>query len=172
MSRLNIEELVGGLLEAAMVSQGISERQHINALRNYFNPDGTPKLQNFKIGDKSLDVPLYILADHSSIGLQELDIEFEARLIFGDKESEVSNLKKSLLGLFKKQGYKHNIRGIEVDSGKNTDSSGMAKIRVKFKSDTKPEAVSRLVDAYIQRLGDSVQTEQGKGPAIKENVYK
>ena len=152
MSRLNIEELVGGLLEAAMVSQGISERQHINALRNYFNEDGTPKLQTFVIGDKTLDVPLYILADHSSIGLDELDIEFEARLIFGDNKGEVSDLKKSLLGLFKKKGYQHNIKGIEVDSGKNTDRSGMAKIKVKFKADEKPEAVSRLVDAYIQRM--------------------
>jgi hypothetical protein len=152
MSRLNIEELVGGLLEAAMVSQGISERQHINALRNYFNEDGTPKLQTFVIGDKTLDVPLYILADHSSIGLDELDIEFEARLIFGDGKGEVSDLKKSLLGLFKKKGYQHNIKGIEVDSGKNTDRSGMAKIKVKFKADEKPEAVSRLVDSYIQKM--------------------
>ena len=152
MSRLNIEELVGGLLEAAMVSQGISERQHINALRNYFNEDGTPKLQTFVIGDKTLDVPLYILADHSSIGLEELDIEFEARLIFGDSDSEVSDLKKSLLGLFKKKGYQHNIKGIEVDSGKNTDRSGMARIKVKFKADDKPEAVSRLVDVYIQKM--------------------
>jgi len=152
MSRLNIEELVGGLLEAAMVSQGISERQHINALRNYFTEDGTPKLQTFVIGDKTLDVPLYILADHSSIGLDELDIEFEARLIFGDGKGEVSDLKKSLLGLFKKKGYQHNIKGIEVDSGKNTDRSGMAKIKVKFKADEKPEAVSRLVDSYIQKM--------------------
>jgi hypothetical protein len=152
MSRLNIEELVGGLLEAAMVSQGISERQHINALRNYFNEDGTPKLQTFVVGDKTLAVPLYILADHSSIGLDELDIEFEARLIFGDSDGEVSDLKKSLLGLFKKKGYQHNIKGIEVDSGKNTDRSGMAKIKVKFKADEKPEAVSRLVDAYIQKM--------------------
>ena len=86
MARLNIEELVGGLLEAAMVAQGISERQHINALRNYFNEDGTPKTTSFKIGEKELTVPLYILADHSSIGLDELDIEFEARLIFGDSD--------------------------------------------------------------------------------------
>jgi len=154
MARLNIEELVGGLLEAAMVAQGISERQHINALRNYFNQDGTPKLQNFIIGDKSLDVPLYILADHSSIGLSELDIEFEARLIFGDNEREVSSLKKSLLGLFRKQGYEHNIKGIEVDSGYNPNNSGMAKIKVKFKSDEKPEAVSRIVDSYIQNMVD------------------
>jgi hypothetical protein len=153
MARLNIEELVGGLLEAAMVSQSMSEKQHINALRNYFNEDGTPMTKTFKIGEKQLVVPLYILADHSSIGLDELDIEFEARLIFGDDDTEVSDLKKSLLGLFKKKGYEHNIKGIEVDSGKNTDNSGMAKIRVKFKSDEKPEAVSRLVDAYIQALG-------------------
>ena len=159
MSRLNIEELVGGLLEAAMVSQGISERQHINALRNYFNEDGTPKLQTFVIGDKTLDVPLYILADHSSIGLEELDIEFEARLIFGDSEGAVSDLKKSLLGLFKKKGYQHNIKGIEVDSGKNTDRSGMAKIKVKFKADDKPEAVSRLVDVYIQKMTETGTNE-------------
>jgi hypothetical protein len=138
-----------------MVSQSMSERQHINALRNYFNEDGTPMTKTFKIGEKELVVPLYILADHSSMGLDELDIEFEARLVFGDNQNEVSDLKKSLLGLFKKKGYKHNIKGIEVDSGKNTNNSGMAKIKVKFKSDDKPEAVSRLIDAYIQALGST-----------------
>ena len=154
MARLNVEELVGGLLEAAMVSQGISERQHINALRNYFNEDGTPKTQTFNVGGKDLVVPLYILADHSSIGLDELDIEFSCRLIFGDEEKEVSNLKKSLLGLFKKKGYEHNINGIEVDSGYNPTEAGMAKIKVKFKADTKPEAVSRLIDEYIKNLDE------------------
>lgn len=152
MPRLNVEELVGGLLEAAMVSQGISERQHINALRNYFNEDGTPKTTTFTIGEKELVVPLYILADHSSIGLEELDIEFSCRLIFGDEDKEVSSLKKSLLGLFKKKGYEHNIKGIEVDSGFNPNETGVAKIKVKFKADQKPEAVSRLVDEYIKLL--------------------
>ena len=153
MARLNIEELVSGLLEAAMVAQSISERQHINAVNNYFNEDGTPKTQMFMIRGQEVNIPTYILADHSSIGLEELEIDFEARLVFGDETP--SELKKSLLGLFKKKDYeKHNIRGIEVDSGKNTDSSGLAKIKVKFKSDEKPEAVSRLIDAYIQGLDD------------------
>ena len=159
MSRLNVEELVGGLLEAAMVSQGISERQHINALRNYFNEDGTPKTTTFTIGEKELVVPLYILADHSSIGLEELDIEFSCRLIFGDEEKEVSSLKKSLLGLFKKKGYEHNIKGIEVDSGFNPNETGMAKIKVKFKADEKPEAVSRLIDEYIKNLEEPSVTK-------------
>jgi hypothetical protein len=154
MARLNIEELVGGLLEAAMVAQGISERQHINALRNYFNEDGTPKTKTFIVGDKQLVIPYFILADHSSIGLDELDIEFEARLVFGDSDTQVSDLKRSLLGLFKKKGYEHNIKGIEVDSGKNTDKSGMSKIKVKFKADEKPEALSRLIDVYIQNMSD------------------
>ncbi len=30
----------------------------------------------------------------------------------------------------------------------------MAKIKVKFKSDEKPEAVSRIVDTYIQNMVD------------------
>jgi hypothetical protein len=152
MAKLNIEELLGGLLEAAMVAQGISEKQHINSLSNYFD-DGVPKTVDFKIGDKTITVPLYILADHSSIGLSELDIEFEARLVFGSSEDQVSQVKRSILGLFKKKGYKHNLGGIEVDSGATrTNNSGMAKIKVKFKSDEKPEAVSRLVDQYIQKM--------------------
>lgn len=152
MAKLNIEELLGGLLEAAMVAQGISEKQHINSLANYFD-NGVPKTIDFKIGDQTITVPLYILADHSSIGLSELDIEFEARLVFGNSEDQVSQVKRSILGLFKKKGYKHNLGGIEVDSGATrTNNSGMAKIKVKFKSDEKPEAVSRLVDQYIQKM--------------------
>ena len=154
MARLNVEELVGGLLEAAMVSQGISERQHINALRNYFNEDGTPKTTSFNVGGKDLVVPLYILADHSSIGLDELEIEFSCRLIFGNDDKKVSGLKKSILGLFRKKGYEHNIRGIEVDSGFNPNNTGMAKIKVKFKADEKPEAVSRVIDEYIKHLDE------------------
>ena len=152
MAKLNIEELLGGLLEAAMVAQGISEKQHINSLANYFD-NGVPKTVDFKVGDKTITVPLYILADHSSIGLSELDIEFETRLVFGGTNDPVSQVKKSILGLFKKKGYKHNLGGIEVDSGATrTNNSGMAKIKVKFTSDDKPEAVSRLVDQYIQRM--------------------
>jgi hypothetical protein len=152
MSKLNIEELLGGLLEAAMVAQGISEKQHINSLANYFD-NGVPKTIDFKVGEKTVTVPLYILADHSSIGLSELDIEFETRLVFGNTDDPVSKVKQSILGLFRKKGYKHNLGGIEVDSGAtNTNNSGMAKIKVKFTSDDKPEAVSRLVDQYIQRM--------------------
>lgn len=161
MARLNMEELVGGLLEAAMVAQRISEKQHINNLANYFNEDGTPKTRTFKIGDREMEVPFYILADHSSIGLEALDIEFDARLIVGDNAP--SQLKRSLLGLFKNKedNYLHNIKGIEVDSGANPDGSGMAKIKIKFKSDEKPEMISRLVDSFIQRLDEPNQTNQG-----------
>ena len=151
MARLNVEELVGGLLEAGMVAQRIAEKQHINNLVNYFNADGSAKTQKFLVGDKEMDVPLYILADHSSIGLDELDVEFEARLVIGDNNP--SDLKRSLLGIFKnRKTEEHNIKSIEVDSGRTEDGSGMAKIKVKFKSDTKPEMISRLVDAYIQGL--------------------
>ncbi len=157
MAKLNIEELVSGLLEAALVASSISERQHINALRNYFDDKGNPKTTNVKIGGKDVTVPLYILADHSSIGLDELDIEFEANLNFG--ENEASGLKKSLLGIFKKKGYdEHNIKGIQVDNQSRTSDNGStAKIKVKFKNDTKPEMVSRLVDSYIQTM-DSTNT--------------
>jgi hypothetical protein len=155
MAKLNIEELVSGLLEAALVASSISEKQHINTLRNYFDDKGNPKTTSVKIQGKDVVIPLYILADHSSIGLKELEIEFEANLNFG---GETSSLKKSLLGIFKKEGYdKHNIDGIQVDNQSNSGDGSTAKIKVRFKNDTKPEMVSRLVDSYIQTM-DSTNT--------------
>lgn len=158
MAKLNIEELVSGLLEAALVASSISERQHINAMRNYFDDKGNPKTTSVKIQGKDVEIPLYILADHSSIGLDELDIEFEANLNFG---GEPSSLKKSLLGIFKKEGYdEHNIKDIQVDNqSKSGDNGSTARIKVKFKNDTKPEMVSRLVDSYIQTM-DSPNTSK------------
>ena len=154
MANLNIEELVSGLLEAALTAQNISERQHINSLRNYFDDEGNPKTTTVQIGEKSLEIPLYILADHSSIGIDKLDIEFEARLLFGDDDSKVSSLKKSLLGIFKKKGFKNNIKQIHVDSGHNPNNIGAAKIKVSFKADKKPEMVSRLIDSYISTMDE------------------
>ena len=154
MAKLNIEELVSGLLEAALTAQHISERQHINSLRNYFDDKGSPKTTTVQIGEKSLNVPLYILADHSSIGLDKLDIEFDARLLFGDDENKVSDLKKGLLGIFKKKGHKNNIKEIRVDSDYNPDNIGAAKIKVSFKADKKPEMVSRLIDSYISTMDE------------------
>ena len=154
MARLNIEELVSGLLEAALVAQNISERQHINSLRNYFDDNGVPKTTTLKVGEKDLKIPLYILADHSSIGLDKLEIDFDARLVFGDDDTAVSKLKKSLLGVFKKPNFEHNIKDIQVDSGFSLNSAGTAKIKVTFKADQKPEMVSRLVDSYIATMDD------------------
>ena len=156
MAKLNIEELVSGLLEAALVASSISEKQHINTMRNYFDKKGNPKTTSVKIKGKDIVIPLYILADHSSIGLKELEIEFEANLNFG---GETSSLKRSLLGIFKKEGYdEHNIDGIQVDNQKSGDGT-TAKIKVVFKNDTKPEMVSRLVDSYIQTM-DSTNTSK------------
>lgn len=152
MARLNIDELIGGLLEAAMVAKRLAERQHINNLSNYFDDDGNAKTTKFKVGTRDVEVPLYILADHSSIGLDELDVEFDARLIVGDHTP--STIKKDLFGLLKRKSTEevHHIRSIEVDSGKNENTNGMAKIKIKFKSDEKPEMVSRLIDSYIQNI--------------------
>lgn len=158
MARIVLEEILGGLQEAAMVVKNIAERQHIDNLSKYFDDKGNPYTQTFIIGDKSLEVPLFIFADHSSIGLDVLEIEFEARIIPQDKDVEQpSDVKKSLLGIFNRnKNRKHNIGNLEIDAEgpKTGDKSGMGKIRIKFKKDDRPEALSRVVDNYISLMGD------------------
>jgi hypothetical protein len=166
MSKLNIEELLGCLQEAAIVVKSISERQHIDNLSSYFDDDGNPIMRSFNIDGKSVKIPLFVLADHTSIGLDSLEFDFETRLL-PDSTSEPSELKRSLLPFLKrkfgkrrKKGgeIKHNVGNLTVDSQAATTwyggekKSGMAKIKVVFKKDEKPEAVSRLVDELIRRL--------------------
>ena len=102
-------------------------------------------------GTKEMDI--LMLGFVKSI-IDKLDIEFDARLLFGDDDSKVSSLKKSLLGIFKKKGFKNNIKQIHVDSGHNPNNIGAAKIKVSFKADKKPEMVSRLIDSYISTMDE------------------
>lgn len=154
MSKLNIEELLAGLLEASIIAQRVSEKQHIENISVYFDKDGKPKTKTFKIGNSDLEVPLFILANHQSLSIDELDIEFDARLLIG--ESQISQLKRKFLGDELSDGTNlsndeiKSIKSIQIDSGLNSVDSSIAKIKVKFKSDDKPEMVSRLIDSYIQ----------------------
>jgi len=159
MAKFNLEELLGGIQEAALIAKGISERQHINNLSSYFDSNGTPITTKFNINGVEVVVPLFVLADHSSIGLSELEMEFKTKLAIGDNEP--SKLKRGLLALFRKKEAKgeeikeHTIKNLQIDSGTvSKDSNGMAKIRVVFKADEKPEAVSRLIDRLIQTIDD------------------
>lgn len=147
MGKLNIDELISGLLEASIVAQRVSEQQHIINLNNYFNKDGTPKTTSINIGGKVLEVPLFTLANLSSINIDELDVEFDARIVVGDNKP--SNIKKTLWGLFKRDEHTdHHIKSIDVDSG----GTNTAKIKVKFKACDKPEMISRIVDMYVQKI--------------------
>ena len=237
MAKINLEELLGGLQEAALIVLGIQERQHINTISKYFTPEGAPITKTFIIGDKEIAIPLYILADHSSMGLEEMDINFDIRLLASDDRNP-SSLKENILPIFKKievetirgaqaalvklgnpyanmlgatgagangvdgqvgpksrealllyqknkglpetgevddatckslgvvtaSSYIHTVTNISVDSNApNSDNkAGMANVKVKFKKDEKPEAVSRLVEMLIQKLDDSGHSDKTK----------
>lgn len=236
MGKINLEELLGGLQEAALIVLGIQEKQHIDTISKYFTPDGIPYTKTFIIGDKEINIPLYILADHSSMGLEEMDINFDIRLLASDDRTP-SSLKENILPIFKKienqtikgvqaaliklgepyttmlgnsgpnkdgvdgilgpkckaaltkyqkdkklpqtgevddetckslgvataSEYTHTVTNISVDNNlASTDKAGMANVKVRFKKDEKPEAVSRLVEMLIQKLDDSGHTDKTK----------
>ena len=67
-----------------------------------------------------------------------------------------------LLGVATASDYTHTVTNISVDSNSpNSDNrAGMATVKVKFKKDEKPEAVSRLVEMLIQKLDDVSHTDK------------
>jgi hypothetical protein len=98
--------------------------------------------------------------DNFNISLAETDTLFEFLAVRATQTGvSVDKLKQSLLGIFKKKDYKNEVKEIYVDNSSHS-SSGRAKIKVKFKNDSKPEMVSRLVDAYIQTMDTSTISEE------------
>ena len=77
---------------------------------------------------------------------------------------EVDDATCKSLGVSTASEYTHTVTNISVDSNStNSDNkAGMATVRVKFKKDDKPEAVSRLVEMLIQKLDDVGHTDKTK----------
>ena len=140
-----LDQLTKGLFDAVVQAQSLAENQHIEALRKYFNDDGSPKCIEMVINGESVKVPLATLAPQSSIKIKELTMELKVRLNkFGKRESRCGG------GIFRKK----DAGAIDADLGASIlpTRNNYANLKITFEGSDPPEGLVRLNNNLIKQI--------------------
>jgi len=132
MNFVTFESLIRSIEASVVKSTEVLETHHVQRLLEYFNPDGTAKTVSLVLEGKKINVPVFTLVNHQSLAIDELEMEFRTRLC----DFEFVNNDPHLVCDIKKQ------------DPNNPDS--FANVRIKFKINDKPEAVSRICDDLLK----------------------
>jgi len=131
-SRLKLQKLIASLNNAVSSSVDFLEKQHVNNLLKYFDKEGNPVTSDFQVGDEVMRVPLFCLANHQSLSLKEIELEFSVSL--ADTEDSGADQDHIHIDL-------HHI-----------EKKRKMHVKIKMENNGTPEAVSRLNDELIQKI--------------------
>lgn len=137
---VDLTEIIKGMQFAVNEAQTILERHHLNSLLCFFTDNGEPKTVSLHLeGNKYIDVPTFTLASHSALQIDELEMQFKARI------QDVESFESDIDG----DGTLDRIAGFEVGFTPDiSDSSNFVNVSIKFKSISQSEGFSRVLDEY------------------------
>lgn len=163
--RENFNDLVCSIQDAFLQVNEMSEMQHIEMLRNYFDEENNPICieinypfieQDGRVTYHAMSVPKLCLVPISSLKLSEVMVDFKVKL-YGKislKEAEnVNTEEKNLLqATSKKQEKEQSYLGY-VSGGfgmRKDNDDNYAHIILKFTSEEAPEGLMRISDEMIK----------------------
>ena len=164
----SFDELISSIQEAFLSVNRLAENQHLEALHEFMEEDGSPKTIRIKYpyfnedGDveyRFVEVPELCLVPVSTLKLSEVSVDFKVKLAAeislkkdDDDEEQVAALsaegdKKPLLRIPKRRNRMGFIPGFRQ---KQDDS--YANITLKFNAEEPPEGMLRIRDEMIKIL--------------------
>ena len=135
----SLDSLVEALHSAVTEATHITEQQHLDRLRRFFDEDGNPRMMKFEnplsSTNKSFEVPEICMAPMNSIQIDEMEVEVKVKM------NKITNGK----------GEKGDRKSVGIDSTSWLPSSKeKVKLKIKFKSRDVPEGFSRLIENFIK----------------------
>lgn len=148
-SSVDLSDVIKGMQKAVNEAQKMLEMHSLKSIRNFFHEDGEPKTIELHLaGDDYLEVPVLALASHSSLMIDRLSMEFEAKIEqVGVRDAE------DLLRAVTRDG------SIEEDSAQEQTAvfgigfsgepnGNVIKVKMEFAAAKQPEGLSRILDEY------------------------
>ena len=78
-SSVDLSDVIKGMQKAVNEAQKMLETHNLRSLRSFFYEDGDPKTIELHLSDKNyLEIPILALANHNSLVIDKLSMEFEA----------------------------------------------------------------------------------------------
>ncbi|MGH0053644.1 MAG: DUF2589 domain-containing protein [Sphaerochaetaceae bacterium] len=160
---VDLSQVIRGMQHAVNEAQRTLETHHLRSLLRFFHKDGSPKTVDLHLGGtKHLDVPLVTLANHSSLKISELEMEFDAIIqdVHIDSRDELDTILKDSMDTSPSTdsnsplGNEGDAQGSAAFSiafsatEKSTRNPNTVNIRIKFTAVDQPEGLSRIVDEY------------------------
>jgi hypothetical protein len=151
---VDLSDVVRGMQHAVNEARQTLEAHNLKSLLRFFYDDGDPKTIDLHLkDDRHLEVPLVALADHNSLRIENLTMEFEA-LIQQVGISDVDDLRDAL----KKS---NSLDGKDLDDSAEITNpavfsigfsgqphNNVLKVKIEFSSGGRTEGLSRIVDEY------------------------
>ena len=163
---VDLSDVIKGMQRAVNEAERMLEMHNLRSLRNFFHEDGDPKpLELHLAEDNYLEVPVLALANHNSLVLDKLTMEFEAKI----EQVGISDA-EDLLKAVQKNGTVASAEE-EENSGRKNDgerkmppkaernavfsigfagepNSNSLKVKLEFSSVKQTEGLSRILDEY------------------------
>lgn len=138
-------DIIRGMQYAVNTAHEMLETYHIDVLNKYFDENGFPKTKQIRIdAGKKIDVPLISLINQSSLAIDELEVEFKARINEVKlKETELEDTRNRI---------KLDRSAFEMNFTPSEREGDVVNIRIKFKSTQQPEGVARITDEFNKIL--------------------
>ena len=141
----SFSEVLKGIQHAVNSTQEMLQVQQLNSLLKFWkSEDGEPVSQKVKVGDKELDVPLMALVPHDHLAMDDIEINFKARI-----GAVVHQNTESTLAAYSQ--VEHTDLRMELEAVRATDSDVM-EIKIRFKRKDMTEGIARLIDEFNKQL--------------------
>lgn len=145
---VDLSDVIKGMQHAVNEAEKMLETHNLRSIKNFFYEDGDPKTVELHLDeDNYLEVPILALANHSSLMIDRLTMEFEAKI----EQVGIHNT-EDVLGAVRKDGEdsesttERNAR-FSVGFSGQPDSNSL-KVRLEFRAAAQPEGLSRILDEY------------------------
>lgn len=162
--RENFNDLIASIQEAFLQVNKMSELQHLDMLKNYFNSENKPiciDMQYPHISEsgevlyRKVSVPKLCLVPISSLKLNEVLVDFKVKL-YGKIELKEGDRKNNENGMLK--AANSNTETAKTYLGyapggfgfRSENSDSYANISLKFTSEEPPEGLMRISDELIK----------------------
>lgn len=150
-----------GLQYSVNAAQQVLERHHLYLLGKYIDENGAPKTQRIRLNEKKVvDVPLLAYMNQGALGIDELEIEFSAKI----DASLVKPMEEKGAGTAEKD-FSIDRSCFEVNFSPSSRDGDVMRVRIKFKNRDVPEGVARVTDELNKEIYPR-EISSGAGTAI------
>lgn len=152
-SSVDLSDVIKGMQKAVNEAQKMLETHNLRSLRSFFYEDGDPKTLELHLSDKNyLEIPILALANHNSLVIDKLSMEFEAKIEqVGIRSAE--DLLEAVTKNNKSSGTAPEVSVTEDTAVfgigfAGEPNSNMLKVKLEFTAAPRPEGLSRILDEY------------------------